>query len=92
MNLHDKNITFGITSSFYTFKATIIEMQKIISIGGKICPIMSNGAYSTDTKFGKAKDFIDNIEKITNRKIIINEGEAEENIGDIMVICPCSRE
>ena len=91
MKIQNKKIAFGLTSSFYTFKATITEMKKIISEGGEIYPIMSIGAYTTDSKFGTAKDFNDKIEQITNKKIINNMQEAEEFDTDIMVIAPCSR-
>ena len=52
---------------------------------------MSYGAYATDTKFGKAKDFICKIEEITEKKVINTMGEAEAVDADIMVIVPCSR-
>lgn len=91
MNIKNKKIAFGLTSSFYTFKATINEIKKIVSEGGEVFPIMSSGAYTTDSKFGKAKDFIMRIEEITNKKIINNMQEAEEVESDIMIIAPCSR-
>lgn len=92
MKLKNKKIAFGLTSSFYAFKSTIIEMKKIVSDGGEIFPIMSEGAYTTDTKFGKAKDNIRKIEEITKRKVINTLEEAEKVKSDIMVVAPCSRE
>ena len=92
MKIRNKRIAFGLTSSFYTFKATITEMKKIISEGGEVFPIMSNGAYTTDSKFGTSKEFIEKIEHITNKKIIHCMQEAENIDTDIMVIAPCSRE
>ena len=48
-----------------------------------------------DTKFGKAKDFIKEIEELTDKKIIHTIQEAEpigpKKMTDIMVIAPCSR-
>lgn len=90
MKIRDKKIVFALTSSFYTFKNTISEMEKIIKQKGNIIPIMSIDAYTTNTKFGNAMDFINKIENITKQKIICNEREAEEEEGDILVICPCS--
>ncbi len=52
---------------------------------------MSQNAYTTDSKFGTAKDFIKKIEEITNNKIINSMSEAEEIEADIMIIAPCSR-
>ena len=48
-----------------------------------------------DTKFGKAKDFIEEIENITGKEIIHTIPDAEpigpKKLTDIMVIAPCSR-
>ena len=56
---------------------------------------MSFNSYNLDTKFGKAEDFIAQIEEITNKKIIHTIQAAEpigpKSITDIMVIAPCSR-
>ena len=91
MKIKNKKIAFGLTSPFYTYKATISEIKKIASEGADVFPIMSVGAYTTDTKFGKAVDFIEKIEDITRKKIINTMQEAEELGSDILVIAPCSR-
>lgn len=91
MKLKNKKIAFGLTSSFYAFKSTIAEMKKIVLDGGEIFPIMSEGAYTTDTKFGNAKDNIKKIEEITKRKVINTLAEAEEIKADIIIVAPCSR-
>lgn len=95
MDLKGKKIGFCFTGSFYAFKNTIDEIKKITKKGGEVIPIMSYYAYSTDSKFGKAKDFINEIEKITEKKIIHTMQEAEYLFNyyemDIMIIAPCSR-
>ena len=91
MKIRGKKIAFGLTSSFYTFKDTIAEIDKIVRAGGRVIPIMSFGAYTTDTKYGKAIDFIDKIEDVTKNKIIITMDDAEKVEADIMAIAPCSR-
>ena len=55
---------------------------------------MSFNSYNLDTKFGKAKDFIKEIEQITQNKII-NTIIGAEPIGpkkmfDILIVAPCS--
>ena len=56
---------------------------------------MSYNSYDLDTKFGKAKDFINEIEEITGKEIIHTIQGAEpigpKKMTDIMVIAPCSR-
>lgn len=91
MKLKGKKIAFGLTSCFYTFKNTINEIRKLVLDGAEVIPIMSIGAYTTDTKYGKAVDFIKKIENITGKKVINDMGEAEKVNSDIMVIAPCSR-
>jgi len=94
MELKDRKIAFCLTSSFYTFKNTIKQIKKIIEKGGKVIPIMSENSYNTDTKFGKAQNFIDEIETITDKKIIHTIYEAEQlgikEITDILIAAPCN--
>lgn len=96
MLLIGKKIIFGLTSSQHTFNKTIPQISKLISEGAEIIPVMSLDSYNIDTKFGKAKDFIEEIEDITLKKVIHTNEEIEniENFNDIdvMIISPCSRE
>lgn len=94
MKLEGKKVGFVMTGSFCTFKSTIQYMKKIIAEKAEIVPIMSFNAYNLDTKFGKAKDFINEIENITGNKIIHTIPDAEpigpKKMTDIMVIAPCT--
>ena len=94
MNLKNKNIGFCLTGSFCTFKNTILQMKELAKEEANLIPIMSYNAYKTDTKFGKAKDFVEEIEKITKHKIIHTIKDAEpigpKNMTDIMIIAPCT--
>lgn len=94
MNLKDKNIGFCLTGSFCTFKNTILQMKELLKEGANIIPIMSYNAYKVDTKFGKAKDFIEEIEDVTKNKIIHTIKDAEpigpKNMTDVMIIAPCT--
>lgn len=95
MELIGKKIGFALTGSFCTFQKTITELEKIKQIKNTdITPIMSFNSYNLDTKFGKAQDFIDKIESLTNHKII-NSIQTAEPIGpkkmfDILIVAPCS--
>ena len=68
MKLEGKRIGFVMTGSFCTFKKTIVELKNIVNESAEIVPIMSYNAYNMDTKFGKAKDFIDEIQKISRKR------------------------
>lgn len=94
MKLEGKKVGFAMTGSFCTFKSTIPQIKKIIEEKAEVLPIMSFNAYNLDTKFGKAKDFIEEIEDITKKKIIHTIPEAEpigpKKMTDIMIIAPCT--
>ena len=95
MELYGKKIGFVLTGSFCTFKKTIPKIKELIEKeGAEIIPIMSYNSYNLDTKFGKAKDFINEIEEITKKEIIHTIQGAEpigpKKMTDIMVVAPCS--
>ncbi len=95
MLLVGKKVGFALTGSFCTFEKTIPQISRFIEEGAEVLPIMSFNSYNIDSKFGKAKDFIDKIENITGKKIIHTIEDAEpigpKKLTDIMVIAPCSR-
>ena len=94
MLLKDIRIGFGITGSFCTFSKIEPVLISLINEDAKVLPIMSFNSYTTDTRFGKAKDFIDKFEEITGNKIIASIPEAEpigpKNLIDLMLIYPCT--
>ena len=94
MELNNIKIGFALTGSFCTFKKAIPKMKELIKKGADILPIMSYNSYKLDTKFGKAVEFIKEIEIITGKKIIHTIQDAEpigpKKLTDVMVIAPCS--
>ena len=94
MELNKIKIGFVLTGSFCTFSKTIPKMKELVKQGAKVIPIMSYNAYNLDTKFGKAQEFIEEIEEITGKEIIHTIQGAEpigpKKMTDIMVIAPCS--
>ena len=95
MELKGIKIGFVLTGSFSAFKKVIPKMKELIKQEAEILPIMSFNSYNIDTKFGKAKDFVKQIEEITSKKIIHTISDAEpigiKKLTDIMIIAPCSR-
>ena len=87
-------IGYCLTGSYCTFKKSIAVIQELIDKGIEIYPFMSEHAYSTDTKFGRAEDFINEIESMCGKKIVHTIPGAEP-IGpnkhiDALVISPCT--
>lgn len=88
------NIAFALTGSFCTFSKAIEQMRNLSESGIGIIPIMSDNAYSTDTRFGEASVFREEIEGICKRGIIHSINDAEpigpEKMADILVVAPCT--
>ncbi len=94
MNLSGKTIGFAITGSFCTFAKIKGELMHLMEEDVNVIPIFSFNAYSLDTRFGKAEDFVNAIETITKNKSIHTIAEAEKfgpkKILDILLIAPCT--
>ncbi len=94
MDLSKYTIGFAMTGSFCTFSKVIPEIKKVVDTGARVVPIMSEISISTDTRFGKAEDFIWQIKDITGSEIITNIKAAEpigpKNLLDALVIAPCT--
>lgn len=94
MEVKGKKVGFVLTGSFCTFSKVIPIIKDLKKMEADILPIMSYNTYSFDTKFGKAKEFIDEIEKICENKIIHTIQESEpigpKHLTDIMIVAPAS--
>ena len=80
--------------SYCTFRRVIDEMRKIAEQGYRILPIMSENARTTDTRFGRAEDFIWEVEDICGTQMINSIVEAEpigpKKMVDLMIVAPCT--
>ena len=87
-------VGFAICGSFCTISNAIDQMSLLVEKDYDILPIMSFNAYNLDTRFGKAADIVNKIEKICNKKVIHDIVSVEpigpKNMIDIMVISPCT--
>lgn len=85
---------FALCGSFCTFDKAITQIEYLTEKGIDIIPIMSFNAYTTDTRFGKAAEHINKIEKICGKKIISTIAQAEpigpQKLLDILIIEPCT--
>ena len=50
----ETRIGFAVTGSFCTFARVFPQMQLLAEKGYRVIPIMSENAYATDTRFGRA--------------------------------------
>lgn len=91
-----ENITLGYAfcGSFCTIKKSLEALHELAKNDIKIKPIMSSIVYTTDTRFGKASELIEEVEDICGEKIIHDIAAAEpigpKNLLDIIVVSPCT--
>ncbi len=87
-------IGYAFCGSFCTVGASLESLQRLVAEGREICPIMSENAYATDTRFFDAARLRDKIEHICGREIIHTVAEAER-LGPAaplasLIIAPCT--
>ncbi|MDD6563933.1 MAG: dipicolinate synthase subunit B [Clostridiales bacterium] len=94
MELANKTIGFAMCGSFCTFKKSLEAAKELQKTGANIIPIMSETAYSTDTRFGTCIDFRNQLELICGNKILHTVYETEpigpKKMLDALVILPCT--
>ena len=87
-------IGYAFCGSFCTHKKSIEQLKKMRALGYEILPVMSDNVYNFDTRFGKARDLIDEVEEITGNKVIHTIVDAEP-LGpkialEALIISPCT--
>lgn len=92
--MKDKRIGFAMCGSFCTLERAVESLEKFHMLYGSVVPIMSERAYSLDTRFGKASDFAARLSALCGADII-HDIRSAEPIGpasplDILVIAPCT--
>ena len=88
------SVGFAFCGSFCTFERAMEQLEELKNLGASVTPLMSENAYSTDTRFGRAYDINEKIEKICGKKIIHTITQAEpvgpQKMFDILVVEPCT--
>lgn len=88
-----KTLGFALCGSFCTFEKAVQQME-ILSRSYKILPIMSQNAYSTDTRFGKAQEWVRRVEEIAGSPVIHTMVQAEpigpKGLVDVLAVAPCT--
>ena len=87
-------IGYAMCGAFCDLSSAIKSMERLKSEGHEIIAIMSNNAYTLDTRYGNAIDIIAKIESVTEKEVLHQITQVEpigrENMTDIMVISPCT--
>lgn len=87
-------VGFAVCGSFCTFEKAFAEIEELVALGCEVTPIMSQSAYSLDTRFGTAQQNAARLYEITG-KTVLHDITATEPIGpkkmfDVLVVAPCT--
>lgn len=87
-------VGFAFCGSFCTYEKAIAALERVKGEFGDVVPIVSERGASMDTRFGNIHDFLREIERICDRRVIATI-QAAEPIGpkgllDVLVIAPCT--
>ena len=87
-------VGFAVCGSFCTFAKAFAALEELVASGCEVTPIMSQTAYSLDTRFGTAQQHAARLYEITG-KTVLHDIAATEPIGpkkmfDVLCVAPCT--
>ena len=87
------NIGFALCGSFCTYGKVFPVMERLAE-SHQLIPIFSQSSASTDSRFGKASDFLARARAICGREPIVTIADAEpigpKKLLDVLVVAPCT--
>lgn len=90
----NKAVGFAMCGSFCTLSKAMEQIADLKKLNYDVVPIMSGIVYNTDTRFGKAEDFINKAETLSGNCTLHTIEEAEpigpRKMLDVLVIAPCT--
>ena len=91
--LQNKKLGLVITGSFCTFSAVLPVLEDLCR-ENEVTVVMSETAYSTDTRFWKIEDYKNRLREITGHGIIHTIRDAEPigpgKVFDALLVAPCT--
>ena len=87
-------VGFAFCGSFCTLRQAVDALARAAEQYAEVWPIVSRAVAATDTRFGKAEEFLAEMERICGKSVIATI-EGAEPIGpkkllDVLVVCPCT--
>lgn len=94
MNETPCRVGFALCGSFCTFSTAISTLEAVNARFGDVTPIVSEASGTLDTRFGTAHDWLREMERICDKRVIDTLPKAEpigpKKLLDALVICPCT--
>ena len=90
----DKKIGYAFCASCCTYEKAIGALRELCGMCKNVTPILSENAYTIDSRFSTAQNLIDQIESITGKKALHTIGEVEPigpgGLLDLLIVAPCT--
>jgi len=87
-------IGFAFCGSFCTYTKAMEALEQVKARFGNVTPIVSETSAALDTRFGNAHDFMREMERICDARVIDSIPKAEpigpKKLLDALVVCPCT--
>lgn len=87
-------VGFAFCGSFCTLSQALAALEAVKARYEQVVPIVSETVCATDTRFGAAHDFMREMERICDRRVIATRRDAEpigpKKLLDALIICPCT--
>lgn len=94
MDWNGKTVGYALSGSHCTIEEVLPQIQRFVDAGAQVIPIVSQTLITTDTRFGKAEHWREQLTKITGHELISTIVQAEplgpSKLLDVMVIAPCT--
>ena len=88
------SVGYAFCGSFCTFDRAMTALERVKARYGRVLPIISEAGAANDTRFGNAHDFMREMERICDRRVVDTIVKAEpigpKKLLDVLVICPCT--
>ena len=87
-------VGFAFCGSFCTLSKAVATLEAVKAQYAQVIPIVSENVALTDTRFGNAHDFLREMERICDHRVITTVKDAEpigpKALLDALVVCPCT--
>ena len=87
-------VGFAFCGSFCTYDQLMPALERVKARYGDVTPIISEKSAETDSRFGPAHEFIREMERICDKRVIDTIPKAEPigptKLLDVLVIAPCT--
>ncbi|OBR66830.1 dipicolinate synthase subunit B [Paenibacillus oryzae] len=94
MNWNGITVGYALSGSHCTFAEVMPQIKRFVDAGANVVPIVSHTLITTDTRFGTAKEWQEQLTGITGNEIISTIVQAEplgpSLLLDVLVIAPCT--